>query len=40
MCQHLAIFTPAKGSALYAAYKKIWAVSGKIIMGLEQKTSI
>lgn len=34
MCEHLAILTPAKGSAIYAAYKKILAVSGKIVMGL------
>ena len=34
MREHLAIFTPAKGSVIYAAYKKMLAVSGKIIMGL------
>lgn len=35
MREHLAIFTPAKGSAIYATYKKMLAVSGKIVMGLE-----
>lgn len=38
MCQHLAIFTPAKGSSALATNKKIFAISGKILIVLGTET--